>query len=176
MIYSLHDKIPEIHQTVFIAPGADIVGEIKIGEYSSVWFNCTIRGDGQPVSIGNYSNVQDHSIIHITTKKFSTVIGNHCTIGHRVTVHGAILNDFSFIGMSSTILDGCVIEPYGFVAAGALLTPGFVVPEKTLVAGIPAKIIRSLKPAEIELIEETALSYAQKAKFFRENLKPVIQT
>ncbi|MES0491530.1 MAG: gamma carbonic anhydrase family protein [Leptospirales bacterium] len=171
MIYRLPDKKIEIDQNTFIAPSADIVGDVKIGKFSSVWFGCTIRGDGFPVEIGEYTNIQDNSVIHVTTDKFAAILGNHVTVGHNAVIHGATLKDYSFVGISATVLDNAVVEPFGFVAAGALVTPGFVVPEKTLVAGVPARIIRPLKESEIEGIKHTALDYSERAMYYVQNLK-----
>jgi len=171
MIYHLPEKIIDIAENTFIAPSADLVGDVKIGKYSSVWFGCTIRGDGYPVEIGEYTNIQDNSVIHVTTDKYAAIIGNRVTVGHNAVVHGATLKDYSFVGISATILDNAIVESFGFVAAGALVTPGFIVPEKTLVAGVPAKIIRPLKEKEIEGIKHTAQDYSERAMYYLQNLK-----
>jgi len=171
MIYYLPDKKIEIAENTFIAASADIVGDVKIGKFSSVWFGCTLRGDGYPIEIGEYTNIQDNSVIHVTTGKNAAIIGNRVTVGHNAVIHGATLKDYSFVGISATVLDTAVVEPFGFVAAGALVTPGFVVPEKTLVAGVPARIIRPLKDAEIEGIKHTAQDYSERATYYAKNLK-----
>ena len=173
MIYQLKNKIPNIHNSVFIAPSADIIGDVTIGKSSSIWFNCTVRGDGFPIIIGEETNIQDNTVIHIQTSKKETRIGNRVTIGHNAIIHAATLHDYSFIGMGAIILDGAIIRPYGFVAAGALIPPGFEVPEKTLVVGSPAKIIRTLKDSEIIMIEDSAKRYAENAATFIDELKEV---
>jgi len=170
MLYKIEQKIPVIHESAFIAPDATIVGEVTIGEGSSVWFNCTLRGDGFPVRIGRFSNVQDNSVIHVTTNKYPSIIEDYVTIGHNVVIHGATLKSYSFVGISATVMDNVVVESYGFVAAGALVPPNFVVPEKTLVAGVPAKIIRPLKEEEIAMIERVALDYANRSKLYNSSL------
>ena len=174
MIYKIEDKSPDIHSSVFIAPGAKIVGNVKIGEGSSVWFNCTVRGDGFHVHIGKFSNIQDNSVIHVTTNKFASIIEDYVTIGHNVVIHGATLKNYSFIGISATVMDNVTIESFGFVAAGALVPPGFTVPEKTLVAGVPAKIIRPLADDEIAMIKRVAVDYSDRAKSYKASLTPLM--
>ena len=171
MIYEYNNLKPQIADDTFIADSAEIIGDVKIGKLSSIWFQAVIRGDIYPITIGDYTNVQDNVIVHVQENKFSTSIGNHITIGHHAVIHGATLEDYSFIGMSSTLLDGVIVRKYGFVAAGALVAPGFEVPEKTLVAGVPAKIIRTLSDEEIKNIEKSALKHAERAKTYKNLLK-----
>ena len=171
LLYSLPEQTPKISVDVFIAPSADIIGDVTIGQQSSVWFQCLVRGDVCPISIGNFTNIQDNTVIHVTKDKFSTEIGDHVTIGHSAVIHGAILHDHSFVGMSASVLDGAIIHSYGFVAAGALVTPGFVVPEKSLVAGVPAKVIRELKEPEVNMIKESSKKYSELAAKYRRDLK-----
>jgi len=171
MIYQVENKVPKIHNSVFIAPGADIIGEVTIGENSSVWFHCTLRGDGFPVTIGNFSNIQDNSVIHVTTNKYPSIIEDYVTVGHNCVIHGATLKSRSFVGISATVMDNVTVNEYGFVAAGALVPPNFIVPAKTLVAGVPAKIIRPLKDEEIAMIDHVALDYAKRAAAYKSTLK-----
>ncbi len=170
MLYSLGDKKPFVHSSAYIAPSAELIGDVKIGENSSVWFHCTLRGDGFPIVVGKGTNIQDNTVVHIQTGKIKTVIGNYVTIGHNAVIHAAFLEDYSFIGISATLLDNVTVKSYGFVAAGALVPPGFEVPEKTLVAGIPAKVIRPLKKLEIKMIEESAKNYQENTKIFKQKL------
>lgn len=163
MLYKIENKIPDIHESVFIAPNAAIIGEVSIGEGSSIWFNCTLRGDGFPIRIGKFSNIQDNSVIHVTTNKYPTIIEDYVTVGHNVVIHGATLKTHSFVGISATVLDNVTVNSYGFVAAGALVPPNFVVPERTLVAGVPAKVIRPLRDEEIAMIEHVALDYSKRS-------------
>lgn len=173
MLYRLKELSPKIAEDVFIALTADIIGDVEIGSGSSVWFHCTLRGDVFPIRIGKNSNIQDNSVIHVTSGSFMTTIKDNVTIGHRATIHGATLEDYSFIGMGATILDEAIVEPYGFVAAGALIPPRFKVPEKTLVAGVPAKVIRDLKPPEIDMIKKSAVNYRRNGEIFSKELKPL---
>ena len=170
MLYRLGDLSPSVDPSAYIAPSAEIIGDVTVGEFSSVWFHCVLRGDGFPIVVGKYTNIQDNTVVHIQTGKIKTVIGDHVTIGHNSVIHAAHLEDHSFIGISATLLDGVKVNPYGFVAAGALVPPGFEVPGETLVAGVPAKVIRKLKGSEIKMIEDSAKNYQQNAERFKKNL------
>ena len=153
------DKFPKISQNVFIASGAKIIGDVEIGTDSSVWYNTVIRGDVNYIRIGTKTNVQDCSMLHVTSGKFPLDIGNNVTIGHSVTLHGCTLKDLCLIGMGAIILDGAVVEEKSLVAAGAVVTPGFVVPSGKMVAGVPAKVVRDLSFTEITEIEKSAERY-----------------
>jgi len=161
---------PEIDESVFLASGVKIVGDVKIGANSSIWYNTVIRGDVNYVTIGKNTNVQDLSMLHVTFEKFPLIIGDNVTIGHSVTLHGCILQNNTFIGMGATILDGAIIEKNSMVGAGAVVKQGFVVPSGKLVAGIPAKIIRDLTSDEIENIDASAKRYIKYAKLSLESL------
>lgn len=161
---------PEIDESVFLASGVKIVGDVKIGANSSIWYNTVIRGDVNYVTIGKNTNVQDLSMLHVTFEKFPLIIGDNVTIGHSVTLHGCILQNNTFIGMGATILDGAIIEKNSMVGAGAVVKQGFVVPSGKLVAGIPAKVIRDLTISEIENIEASAKRYIKYAKLSLESL------
>ena len=173
MLYRLDDKVPQIHRTAYIAADCSIIGDVTVGNQSGIWFRTVLRADGQPICIGSYTNIQDGSVIHITTRGSGVVIGNRVSVGHMAIVHAAVLEDNSFVGMAATVMDNVVVRPYGLIAAGALVTAGMEVPEKTLVAGVPAKVIRSLRQSEIDMIEKTADLYVQKAEQFNEHCKPI---
>lgn len=170
-IYALGDLTPRIADDVFIAPGAQIIGDVEIGAGSSVWFNCVLRGDGNFIRIGERSNIQDGTIVHITRKTHGTIIGNDVLVGHTAIVHGCELMDHSFVGLGAIVMDGCVIEPDGMLAAGAMLTPGKRIPSGQLWGGRPAKYIRDLTPEEIERNRKGAAGYAELAQQFRANLR-----
>lgn len=160
-LFPYRDSFPKIHNTVFIASGAKIVGDVEIGENSSVWYNTVVRGDVNLVKIGSNTNVQDSSMLHVTNGKFPLIIGNKVTIGHSVTLHGCIIKDLSLIGMGATVLDGAIVEEKAMVAAGAVIKPGFVVPSCKLAAGVPAKIIRALTEEELAEFEKSAQRYLE---------------
>ncbi len=158
-LFPYKDFYPEIHTSVFLASGVKIIGNVRIDEDSSVWYNTVIRGDVHYISIGKMTNIQDCSMLHVTNGRFPLNIGNQVTIGHSVTLHGCTINDLSLIGIGAIVLDGAVIEENAMVAAGAVVTPGFVVPSGQLAAGVPAKILRALSDAEIRDFEESAKRY-----------------
>lgn len=168
------DYYPEIHRNVFLASGVKIIGNVKIGEDSSVWYNTVIRGDVHYISIGKMTNIQDSSMLHVTNGKFPLIIGNNVTIGHSVTLHGCTLNNLSLIGMGAIILDGAIIEENAMVAAGAVITPGFIVQSGKLAAGVPAKIVRNLSTEEIEDIKESAERYKRYTEITVNSLKKVL--
>ena len=168
MISEFLSKIPIIPDSVFVADGAKIIGDVEFGEFCTVWFNAVIRGDVNSIRIGSETNIQDGTIIHGTLRKFSTTIGSRVTIGHGAIIHGCVIEDSVLIGMGAKILDGAIIESGAFVAAGALVTPGFRVPAGTLMAGIPAKPLRRVTDAEQEAIQESPARYIEYAKCHQE--------
>ncbi|MFP6748554.1 MAG: gamma carbonic anhydrase family protein [Alphaproteobacteria bacterium] len=140
---------PNIHPDAFIAPGAHVIGKVEIGAKASVWYNCVVRGDEEPIHIGAGSNVQDGSIIHTSGGIADTWIGENVMIGHMCLLHGCRIGDRAFVGMGSIVLDGAVIEGKSMLAAGAMLTPGKRIPSGQLWAGRPAKFMRDLRPEEL---------------------------
>jgi gamma-carbonic anhydrase len=170
-LFPYQNTFPEIPDSVFLASGVKIVGDVKIGKNSSIWYNTVIRGDVNYVSIGDFTNVQDLSMLHVTNGKFPLNIGNHVTIGHSVTLHGCTLEDYTFVGMGAVLLDGSKVESLAMVAAGAVVKQGFTVPSGKLVAGIPAKIIRDLSDNEMNDIKESALRYSKYAELSADSLK-----
>lgn len=154
---------PTIHPDAFIAPGAVVIGDVHIGALTNVWFGCVIRGDVNTIRIGERTNIQDGTVIHVTRKTGPTVIGSGITIGHKALIHAATLMDDCFFGMGATILDFAVVEPGTFVAAGALVTPHKRIPSGQMWAGNPAKYFRDLKPQEAEFIAISAQNYVELA-------------
>ena len=150
---------PRIHPSVFIAPGARIIGDVEIGEGSSVWFNVVIRGDVHFIRIGRRTNIQDLTMCHVTHKRHSLVIGDDVTVGHSAVLHGATIHDRVLVGMGAKVLDRAVVGSNALIAAGAVVREGFAVPEGTLVAGVPAKIIRDLTDEERAHVAQGALNY-----------------
>ncbi len=150
---------PKIAENVFIAPGVKIIGNVEIAKDSSVWYNSVLRGDVHYIKIGEQTNIQDCSMLHVTNGKYPLNIGNSVTIGHSVTLHGCNLKDLCFIGIGAVVLDGAIIESEAMVAAGAVVKQDFVVPAGKLVAGVPAKVIRDLTKKEIKEFEASAIRY-----------------
>ncbi len=168
-VIAYRDKYPEIAKDVYIAPGAWIIGDVVIGEKSSVWFYTVIRGDVNYIRIGEETNIQDHSTLHVTTETYPLHIGSRVTIGHRAVIHGCTIGDECLIGMGAIILDGAKVGNQSVVAAGALVPPGMEIPERSLVMGVPAKIQKSLTDDEVEKIVKTAKHYVKLAE---EYMKP----
>lgn len=159
MIYSFKNEKPRIADSVFVAPNAIIIGAVEIGEHSSVWFNTVVRGDVNHIKIGERTNIQDGSILHVTYKEWPLQIGSNVTVGHGAILHGCTIEDNCLIGMGARILDGAHIGKFSLVAAGALVLEGDKVPENSLVAGVPAIVKRSLTEDEIERIRRSAERY-----------------
>ena len=158
-IFPYDGKYPDLHESVFLASGVKIIGDVKIGKNSSVWYNSVVRGDVHYIRIGEGTNVQDLSMLHVTNGKFPLEIGSRVTIGHSVKLHGCTVEDESLIGIGAVILDGALIQSRSVVAAGSVITPGFTVPEGKLAAGVPARVIRDLKQEELDGIADSAERY-----------------
>lgn len=152
---------PKIAASAFIADGAQLIGDVEIGEHSSVWFNCVLRGDVFPIRVGERTNIQDNTVIHVTSNQFPTILGDCVTIGHGVILHGCQVKDRSLIGIGSIILDEAVIGEETLVAAGSLITPGTVIPPRSLVMGSPAKVRRPLSDEEVARIQENWQHYVE---------------
>ncbi len=167
MITPYLSKKPVIPSSVFIAEGARILGDVELGEQCTVWFNAVIRGDVNAIRIGNRTNIQDGAIIHVTLNKYAAHIGSDVTIGHGAILHGCTVHDHVLIGMGAKVLDGAVVGPYAIIAAGALIREGYEVPEKTLMAGVPAKPVRSVTEEEMRKIERSAGIYIAYAECYR---------
>lgn len=159
MIVPYQNISPKIHESVLIAEGAHIIGDVEINKDSSIWFNTVVRGDVNYIRIGERTNIQDLTMIHVTYKKFPTFIGNDVSIGHSAVIHGCKIDDFVLIGIGAKILDEANICSFSLVAAGSVVKEKFEVPSGTLAAGVPAKIIRDLRPEEIERIKQNAKNY-----------------
>ena len=172
MIYSLGAVTPKIAKDVFIAPGSFVVGNVEIASGASIWFGAIIRGDNEPMIIGEGSNIQDNCVLH-SDPGFPLSIGRNCTIGHSAIVHGCSIGDGSLIGMSATILNGAKIGRGCLIGAGALVTEGKVIPDGSLVMGSPGKVVRELDDAAREKLLDSARRYEANAARFRAGLKPV---
>ncbi len=156
---------PKIGEQAWVAENAMVIGRCEIGKDSSVWFGSVVRGDVNYIKIGDRSNIQDLSIIHVTVAPKGTkvgypvIIGNDVTIGHKVTLHGCIIGNACLIGMSATLLDGCEIGEESMVAAGSLVTQNKKFSPRSMIMGAPAKVIRQLTEEEIEDIYRSAQNY-----------------
>ena len=157
-------KAPRLHGTAFVAETAVVIGDVELGEDSSVWFGSVLRGDIHSIRIGARTNIQDQSVVHVTGGTHPTCVGDDVTVGHRVTLHGCTIQDRCLIGMGSIVLDGAVIGEDSLVGAGSLVPPGMIVPPRKLALGAPARVKRDLTAAEIASFLASAQSYARRGK------------
>lgn len=158
MIKDFNGIWPHIHPETFIAEGAQIVGKVTIGQYSSVWFNAVARGDVNEVLVGSYTNVQDSCVLHVADE-YACIVGDFVTVGHGAIIHGARVGDYCLIGMGACLLNGVEVGAGSIVAAGALLPEGTKIPPRSLVMGLPAKIVRELEEESRGMIQAQALKY-----------------
>ncbi|BCD59661.1 MULTISPECIES: gamma carbonic anhydrase family protein [unclassified Nitratiruptor] len=166
MLLRYKEWFPKKEEGVWIAPDATVIGNVTMGKDVSIWFGCVIRGDVHYIKIGDRTNIQDLTMIHVTHYKkpdmsdgFPTIIGNDVTIGHRVMLHGCTIEDACLIGMNATILDGAVIGKESIVGAGALVTGGKKFPPRSLILGSPAKVVRELSEEEVRELYASAKRY-----------------
>jgi len=163
--FSRKDRMRPLEGGAFAADNAVLTGDITLGRDSGVWFGCVLRGDDAPLVIGERTNIQDLTMIH-ADPLVPNMIGNDVTVGHRCVLHGARVEDGCLIGMGAILLGGSVIGAQSLVAAGAVVKEGFVVPPRSLVAGVPAKVIRSLTDEEVARILKSAIGYVDKIRLY----------
>lgn len=163
--------MPQLHDDCFIANTATIIGDVEIGSKSSIWFGTVIRGDVFYIRIGCNSNIQDNCVVHVTTNKYPTIIGNNVTIGHSVILHGCNIHNNVLIGIGSVIMDGCEVEEWSIVAAGSVVKPGTTISSKKLWGGIPAKEIRNLSDSEIKWIQQLSDNYISLSREYLEDIR-----
>jgi len=167
MLLPFNGKLPSVDPSAFIADNAIVIGDVEIGEGASVWFGSLIRGDVNYIRIGDRTNLQDGTIIHVSSKTHPTVLENDITVGHRVTLHGCYVETGSLIGIGAILLDGVRIGRNSLVAAGSLLTPGTIIPPRSMVMGSPAKVKRPLTDDEVAGIEKNVAGYVELAAAYR---------
>lgn len=170
MVITYEGIEPNIHNSVFVAPGAMIIGDVVIGAESSVWFNCVIRGDLEPIRIGNGTNIQDGTVIH-TDKEIPCLIGNDVTVGHGAILHGCAIGNEALIGMGAILLNGCNIGEGAIVAAGTLVREGQEIPTGTVAMGVPAIVRRDVTEEEIARVRQGREDYVLRGKIMQESLK-----
>lgn len=166
MILSYKGNSPQIHPDCYVAPTADIIGQVSIDKDSSVWFGCVIRSDLEKISIGQGTSVQDNCTLH-ADQGLPCIIGNHVTVGHNAVVHGCQIGDNTVIGMHSTILNGAKIGKGCLIAAGAVVKENAEIPDRSLVVGVPGKVIRTLDEAAEEKQLANALEYVELSKNYK---------
>jgi carbonic anhydrase/acetyltransferase-like protein (isoleucine patch superfamily) len=156
-MYIFEGREPVLHPNTFVADGAKLIGAVRMHEFSSVWFNAILRGDINRIEIGRYSNIQDNSVLHVTDEN-ATIVGDFVTVGHNATLHGCVVKEHCLIGMGAVVLGGAVIGEGSIVAAGAVVRENEMVPPFSLVAGVPAKVVKKL-PEEWKTIHAQAVKY-----------------
>ena len=167
MIKPFRGKRPQIHETAYIAESADVIGDVHIGEQSSVWFNAVLRGDVFYIRIGNRTNIQDGTVIHVTNGTHETVLEDEVTVGHNATLHGCYIERGCLIGIGAIVMDGVRVGAQSLVAAGALLSPGTVIPPRSLVMGVPAKVKRPLTDEEVAGLDVYWHNYIEYVRAYR---------
>ena len=169
MLRSFRGIHPTIASHCFIADTAQVIGNVTIGEHSSVWFNTVIRGDVDKIIIGHHTNIQDLSMIHVTGGLACTNIGNYVTIGHSAVIHGCTIEDRCLIGMGAKVLDYTVIGAESIIAAGTVVPPGMIVPPRSMVVGVPGKVKKTLTEQEVKQLDHFWQAYIElKADYLKE--------
>ena len=166
MIKPFNSIHPKIHETAFIADDAIVIGDVEIGEDASVWFGSIIRGDVNFIRIGARTNIQDATVIHVSSKTHSTVLEENITVGHRVVLHGCHVETGCLIGIGAILMDGVRVGANSLVAAGSLLTPGTQIPPGSLVMGSPAKVKRELTEDELSYLDRSWRNYVELKKYY----------
>ncbi len=170
MILSIGNQKPDVKDAAFIAEGATVVGDVVLGKDVSIWFGVVVRGDMEPIRIGDRTNVQDNSVLHGAIG-YPLTIGNNVTIGHNAIVHACTVGDGSLIGMGSRVLDGAVIPPECMVGAGALVPPGKTYPSGSLIVGAPARVVRALTEDELEVMRHRIVEYVDAGRQYARDLR-----
>jgi carbonic anhydrase/acetyltransferase-like protein (isoleucine patch superfamily) len=168
-IYKLGDAAPTIHESVFVADTATIIGKVALEENSSVWFGAAIRGDNELISVGPGSNIQENAVLH-TDPGYPLTIEANVTIGHQAMLHGCTIKEGALVGIQAVVLNGAVIGRNCLVGAGAVVTEGKVFPDNSLILGAPAKVVRELTEADIAGLRRNAANYAERRAYFKAQL------
>ncbi|HLY55748.1 MAG TPA: gamma carbonic anhydrase family protein [Stellaceae bacterium] len=159
--------VPSIHPDAFIAPNAAVVGDTVIGADTTIWFGCVLRGDVAPIRVGARVNIQDGTVVHVSSRKGGTTIGDDVSIGHMALIHACILEPGSFVGMAAVVMDGTVVEAGAMVGAGSLVTPGKRIPAGELWTGRPARFARRLDDEDRAMMAKVAAGYVELARRYR---------
>ena len=168
MIHSYIDKTPEIHSSTWIADSAQVIGDVVIGEESSVWVNAVVRGDVNHIRIGKRTNIQDGCIVHVARNTLATIIGDEVTVGHNAVLHACTIGNQVLVGMGAVVMDGAEVGDNCIVGAGSLVTPGTKIPAGSLAVGSPVKVKRALTEEESRSIRESAANYVADLEYYFE--------
>jgi carbonic anhydrase/acetyltransferase-like protein (isoleucine patch superfamily) len=167
MIVMHSGRTPLVAARAYVQESAQVIGDVEIGEESSVWFYAVVRGDVEPIRIGRRTNLQDHVTVHVTRGRYTTTLGDGVTVAHRVVLHGCTIGDHVLVGIGALVLDGAEVGNEVMIGAGALVAPRTKIPPRTLVLGSPAKVVRELRPEEIEHLHRSADYYVEYAAAYR---------
>ncbi|HEY8225298.1 MAG TPA: gamma carbonic anhydrase family protein [Pyrinomonadaceae bacterium] len=167
MIKPFRGMYPQIHSTAYVDDSAQVIGDVHLGQQASIWCNCTVRGDIHYIRIGDRANIQDNSVIHVRKGTHPTILEEEVTVGHSVTLHGCYVERGSLIGIGSILLDDVRVGERSMVAAGALVSPGTVIPPRSLVMGFPAKVKRPLTDDEVEQLGVFWKNYVEYTKIYK---------
>ena len=176
MIRSYQGHTPVIPATCYVDLSAQVIGDVVLGEHSSIWMNAVVRGDVHSIRIGSHSNVQDCAVLHGMRYKYPVIVGDFVTIGHNATVHGCVVGDTCLIGMGATIMNDARIGEGSIIAAGALIPEGMIVPPRSLVAGVPGKVRRDLTSDDLEEILQYARNYLDYTKIYLEEQQSAVDS
>lgn len=171
-IYELDGVAPQVHTQAWVAPSAQVIGQVSVGAGASIWFGTVVRGDTERITIGADSNIQDASVLHADAGQ-PLVIGERVTVGHQAMLHGCTVGDESLIGIGAIVLNGAKIGKNCLVGAGALVTEGKEFPDGSMILGSPAKVVRQLTPEQIEGLRQSAQHYKTNAQRFAKTLRPL---
>ena len=171
-LYALGDAVPEIDGEAWIAPGAQVMGRVRVLAGASVWFGAMLRGDNEWIEVGEGTNIQENCVLH-TDMGFPLTLGAGVTVGHKAMLHGCTVGENSLIGMGATVLNGARIGRNCLIGAGALVTEGKVIPDNSLVMGAPGKVVRELDARAEQMLRASAESYRQNAARFRRDLREI---
>ncbi len=171
-IYALYDRIPVLGEGSWVADSATVVGSVVLGRNVNIWFGAVLRGDNEPITVGDSSNIQDGAILH-TDEGVPLTLGQHVTVGHMAMLHGCTVGDGSLIGINAVILNNAVIGKQCLIGANTLIPEGKVIPDRSLVVGTPGRIIRGLSDEEVNGSHRNALGYVDNADLYREGLRKI---
>jgi carbonic anhydrase/acetyltransferase-like protein (isoleucine patch superfamily) len=171
-LYELDGLIPQVAASAWVADNAQVIGDVVLGEDSSVWFGATLRGDTETITVGRGSNIQDGSVLHADVG-FPMTLGENVTVGHQVMLHGCTIGEGSLIGIGAVVLNGAKIGKHCLVGAGALVTEGKEFPDGSMILGSPARVTKTLTPEQIEGLRSSAKHYTDNAARYRKTLKKI---
>ena len=171
MLYRYGDDVPSVGRDVFVAPNASVIGRVTLADEASIWFGTVLRGDVGPIEVGARSNIQDNCVVHVFKEQHPTVVADHVTVGHSVTLHGCRIDSYCLIGMGATVLNEAHVGERSIVAAGTLVPEGMEIPPGSLVMGLPAKVRRTLTDEERASIDTYAKNYLEYKESYLAELK-----